>query len=225
VRNSSCAGDKVRLKQIEDSQNNLKQIGLALHGYHDVYKRFPPWAVCDKDGKPLLSWRVLILPYIEQGEFSKEFKLDEPWDSAHNIKLLEKLPPIYAAPGVKTKKPGLTYYQGFVGKGAGWELIPDPNLPLKANGIRITEITDGTTNTIMVVEAGEPVPWTKPADMPFEKGKPLPKIGGVFKDHANAAMFDGRVISISMKVRPAMLEAAITRAGGEVMTEDWEKGK
>src|SRR5262249_30142494 len=77
------------------SANNLKQIGLAMHNYHDVNGAFPPAAVCDKTGKPMLSWRVLILPYIEQDALYKEFKLDEPWDSEHNKKLLAKMPKVY----------------------------------------------------------------------------------------------------------------------------------
>jgi hypothetical protein len=218
-------GDKDREKQIKLSKNGLKQIGLALHNYYDVHKTFPPWATCNKAGRPLVSWRVLILPYLEQGKLFEQFKLDETWDSAHNMKLLEKMPAVYAAPGIKTKEPGLTFYQGFVGKGAGWELMPDGDKRLGAHGIRLPDITDGTSNTIAVIEAPEPVPWTKPADLPYEKGKPLPKIGGVFKGIANALMFDGSAITISLKIRPAMLEAAITRNGGEVMVDGWEDGK
>jgi hypothetical protein len=218
-------GDKDRDKQIKLSKHNLKQIGVALHFYHDVHKTFPPWAVCNKAGEPLLSWRVLILPYVEEGKLYNQFKLDEPWDSAHNLKLVEKMPAVYAAPGIKTKDPGLTFYQGFVGKGAGWELMPNAKGSRGADAIRLQDIRDGSSNTIAVIEAAEPVPWTKPADLPFEKGKPLPKIGGVFKGLTNAVMFDGGVISISAKIRPEMLEAAITRSGGEVMVNGWEDGK
>jgi hypothetical protein len=190
-----------------------------------VYKQMPPWAVCDKQGKPLLSWRVLILPYIEQAPLYNAFKLDEPWDGPNNIKLLDMMPDVYAAPGIKTKEPGRTFYQGFVGKGAGWEHVPKAAPPFGASGFPLQSITDGTSNTIMVVEAGEPVPWTKPADLAYTKGQPLPKIGGVFKDRAHAAMFDGRVVIISLKARPEVLEAAVTRAGGEVLPPNWTEGK
>src|SRR5207249_2796575 len=74
------------------SQNNLKQIGLAMHNYHDTYRHFPPQALTDKNGKPLLSWRVAVLPFIEQDNLYRQFKLDEPWDSEHNRKLLERMP-------------------------------------------------------------------------------------------------------------------------------------
>src|SRR5206468_5253686 len=74
----------------QEHVNNLKQIGLAMHSYHDVYKRLPSGAVQDKDGKALLSWRVHLLPFLEQEALFKEFKLDEPWDSDNNKKLLAK---------------------------------------------------------------------------------------------------------------------------------------
>jgi hypothetical protein len=76
------------------SVNNLKQIGLALHNYHDVYKSFPPAAIYSKDGKPLLSWRVAMLPYLHtsQGNLLKKFRLDEPWDSEHNRALIARMP-------------------------------------------------------------------------------------------------------------------------------------
>src|SRR5438045_1511259 len=73
------------------SSNNLKQIALAFHSFHDTYGGMPAAAICDKAGKPLLSWRVAILPWIEEGALYKQFKLDEPWDSKHNKALLKKM--------------------------------------------------------------------------------------------------------------------------------------
>jgi hypothetical protein len=225
---SLLAGCQQSDKQQQDqqSQYNLKQIGQALHQYSDVHKRLPPWALCDSSGKPLLSWRVLILPYIEQSPLYLEFHLDEPWDSPHNLTLLAKMPGIYATPVGKTVEPGRTFYQAFVGPGAGWELLPDAHAPHKAQGLRLNgDFPDGAASTIAVIEAGEPVPWTKPADLPFEKGKPLPKIGGVFEDHANALLFDMTVRSVAVNVAPANLEAAITRNGGETLPAEWHQGK
>jgi prepilin-type processing-associated H-X9-DG protein len=217
---AGCGNEEDRVAQ---SQNNLKQIGVGLFAFESTHKAMPPWAACDKDGKPLLSWRVLILPYFEQTPLYRQFKLDEPWDSPHNSKLLEVMPAVYAAPGVKTAQPGLTFYQGFVGKGAGWELILDPAAIYKAKGIRLKQITAGRSKTIAVIEASEPVPWTKPADLPFEKGKPLPAIGGVFKERANALMFDGSVTMMSTTAGPALLQAAVTREGKEPLAPDWNE--
>src|SRR5262249_49383960 len=100
------------------SSNNMKQLGLAMHIYHDANKHPPAHAIYSKDGKPLLSWRVAVLPYIEQNELYQQFKFDEPWDSAHNKKLLEKMPQLYAPVRGKTKVPYATYYQVFTGPDA-----------------------------------------------------------------------------------------------------------
>ena len=81
--------------------NNLKQIGRGMHIYHEVNGRLPPAAITDKDGKPLLSWRVAILPYVEQQALYNKFKLDEPWDSPHNKALIEEMPAVYACPSGK----------------------------------------------------------------------------------------------------------------------------
>jgi hypothetical protein len=200
---------------MKKSRKNLAQIGLALHNHHDAYKRFPP------QGSPGLSWRVAILPFLEDGALYNEFKLQEPWDSPHNIKLLEKMPKVYAVPGAKTEKPGWTYYQGFVGRGAGWEPVGPDGKP--GHMIRMIDITDGTANTIMVIEAGAPVPWTKPADLPFEQGKPLPKIGGPYKTKANVLLFDGSVHVLPTTVPPEILSAMITRAGGEAISYEFDR--
>ena len=96
--------------------NNLKQLGLAMHNYHDANGFFPQDSVDAKTGKPLLSWRVHLLPYMEEALLYQSFKLDEPWDSEHNIKLLDKLPKVFAPTRVKAKA-GETFYRGFGGKG------------------------------------------------------------------------------------------------------------
>jgi hypothetical protein len=188
------------------SQNNLKQIGLAMHNYHDTFGRFPPQALTDKDGKPLLSWRVAILPFIEQDNLYRGFKLDEPWDSEHNKKLLGRMPQIYAPVNAKTKEKYETFYQAFAGKGTVFE---------PGEKIRFMDIVDGTSNTIMIVEAGDAVPWTKPEDLPFDPDKRLPKLGGEFSDIINAAFCDGSVHEVTKKIDDKTLRALITRNGGE----------
>jgi prepilin-type processing-associated H-X9-DG protein len=194
------------------SANNLRQIALAMHNYHDTTGTFPPAAIFDKDGKPLVSWRVLILPYVEQDNLYKQFHLDEPWDSAHNKKLLEQMPPVYKTTEADAKK-HLTRYLGFAGKGAFFD---------GAKGIRIADITDGTSNTIMVVEAAQGVPWTKPDDVKFDDGKLVPRVGGVFKNGFNAAFCDGSVRFLKKTIKEDTLRALITRNGGEVIPQDGE---
>src|SRR5439155_2486972 len=101
------AADRVR------SQNNLKQIGLAIIKYHDANGHFPTAAIYSKNDKPLLSWRVAVLPYLDEDALYRLFKLDEPWDSKHNKPLLAQMPSVFAAPGIKTRKPHATFYQVF----------------------------------------------------------------------------------------------------------------
>jgi hypothetical protein len=100
----------------------LKHLALAMHMYHDTFQQFPPPALCDKHGRPLLSWRVLLLPYVEHDDLYQQFKLDEPWDSPHNLRLLERMPPLYALPdGFRTPpEPHATFFQVFVGRGAAF---------------------------------------------------------------------------------------------------------
>jgi hypothetical protein len=189
--------------------NNLKQIALAMHNYLDVNRSFPPVAICDPDGKPLLSWRVLLLPYLEEGVLAKEFHLDEPWDSAHNKKLVSRMPKVFAVEGAGAKE-GETFYQGFSGDGAFFE---------GKKGRRITDITDGTSNTFLVAEANRAVPWTKPEDISYDASKPLPKLG-FRKDGFFAAFCDGSVRFIPKKTPEATLRAYITPNGGEVISEN-----
>src|SRR5262249_38834889 len=99
------------------SRANLRKIGLAFHSYHDT-KNFFPDDISSKAGKPLLSWRVAILPHIDQDKLYKEFKLDEPWDSKHNKKLLAKMPALFRSPRVKLRVASNTVYQVFVGPNA-----------------------------------------------------------------------------------------------------------
>jgi hypothetical protein len=194
------------------STNNLKQIMLALHNYHSVNGQFPPAAICDKDGKPLLSWRVAILPYIEQQALYNEFHLDEAWDSPHNKPLSETLVQVYAPLQGDAVGTNMTYYQGLVGNGAFFE---------ECEAAKIQDITDGTSNTIAVIEAARPVPWAKPEDVPFDPDKDPPRLGGLgFAGGYNAAFADGSVHFLKETIDPETLKALFTRAGGEVISAD-----
>jgi hypothetical protein len=194
------------------SSNNLKQMALAMHNYHDAIGHFPPPAILDKKGKKLLSWRVAILPYIDQENLYKHFKLDEPWDSEHNKKLLQIMPKVYAMPGTKNGEEKKTHYQVFVGNGAMFEPV---------SVTKITDITDGSSNTILITMAATAVEWTKPDDIEYDPKVDMKK-KLLIKDNGFQAVFgDGGVRFVRDTVAEKTLHAIITRAGGEVAEDDF----
>lgn len=197
---------RIRAADRARSMNHLRQIGLAMHVHHDAKGTFPPAASFTKDGKPLLSWRVHILPFVDQEKLYKEFKLDEPWDSEHNKKLLAKMPAIFRTPGAKDRA-GFTSYLGIVGK--------DTMFTGEAKGLAIKDVVDGTSHTIFVVEADDDhaVEWTKPADLKFVPDKPLTGVRAAF----NALFVDGSVRYFSRAPEVKVMKALLTRNGGEVV--------
>jgi hypothetical protein len=194
--------------QLNISVNNLKQIALAMINSSDTNRGVMPANIASKDGKALLSWRVAILPYIEQVELYKQFKMDEPWDSDANKKLIEKMPKLYAPVRVKAKE-AETFYQVFSGDGTLFAPGKIARFP--------ASITDGTSLTGMVFEAGEPVIWTKPADLAFDPKKALPKLGGLFDGECHVAMCDGSVMRIKKDADEDELKKMITPNGGEIV--------
>jgi len=198
-----------------DSVNNLKQIVLALHNYESAHRRFPAAgmpAQFNPNGPPILSWRVHLLPYLEHEQLFVQIRLNEPWDSAHNRQFWSKMPSIYQLPGKPND--GKTYYQVFRGNES---VFPDKG------SIRITDITDGTSNTLAIVEAAESVNWMQPTDIPFQLNQPklLDRVGNHWGDDTFAAAFcDGTVRNLRRTMQPRILEALITRAGGEVAPID-----
>jgi len=192
---------------------DLKCIGLAFHNYHNDHGRFPLAAILDKDGQPLLSWRVAILPYLEEAELYSQFHLDEPWDSSHNLQLLPRIPSYYSPPqGSPEREPYGTYFQVFAGIGAAF----DDRLPMT-----FKSFTDGTSQTILVIEAGEAVPWTKPQDLQFFPDQPLPKLAGHSKKGFTYSLYaDGSVRRLPNTIDQEILRALITRNGGEKLAED-----
>ena len=193
--------------------NNLKQIALAMHNYNSAYNHFPPTAIADAQGRPLLSWRVAILPFIEQQALYNQFKFDEPWDSPHNRALIARMPPTYACPSEPVPAgAGTTTYQVPAGPGALFDDAANPE------GVQLKDVLDGTSNTLMVVESSRPVPWTKPDDLPVGgPGQPLPPFGSRHPGGYDAAFADGSVRFLKSNVSPAVLRALITRDGGEVV--------
>jgi hypothetical protein len=185
------------------SAANLKQIALAMHDYESNHGSLPPPAIVDKNGKPLLSWRVVILPFLKQGDLHKKFRLDEPWDSEANKKLLGQMPKVFGDTGNKTR------FRVFVGGGAMFE-------PQKRS--LLANVPDGTANTILFVEAAEAVEWTKPDELEYAPKQPLPQLGGApFPSGFHIVMCNGDVHFVRKGVPEVTLRRMITRADGQVI--------
>ena len=170
------------------SQNNLRQLAIAMHIHHDQHRYLPPAAAVrywnGKELKHPVSWRVLLLPYLDHMELYQQYRFDQPWNSPHNLKLLKKMPEVYRHPN---DDPNSTHTSYFVLVGPGTAFDP------KVERMTFGRIADGTSNTLMIVEAKRKVPWTKPEDIPFDPGKPPPKLGGWFREGFNAAFCDASV--------------------------------
>lgn len=208
--------DDLRLRT--ESQNKLKQLAIGMHNFEATYGAFPA-AIADKGGKQGLSWRVAVLPYIEQENLYKQFKLDEPWDSEHNKKLIPLMPKVLAAPGTQADA-GYTFYRGFTGANALLNPVGRPaaaGQPVLAG--RLVGVPDGTANTFMIVEGYDPVVWTKPDELVFNPSQ-LPKLGGVFGTGFNAAMVDASARFVRNTVAPQEIAKAIQVNDGNVVNLD-----
>ena len=194
------------------NMNTLRQIGLAMLNYESATQRYPARYTIDADGKPLLSWRVHILPYIEENALYEQFKLDEPWDSPHNRKLVAKMPEIYRSPAGNAG-PGKTNYVAFEDdKGV---IIPPPK-GRRQGGRRIREIRDGTSKTMLVVQVPDESAkiWTKPGDFQVDQQNPFN--GLVDKQGFFTAVFcDGHVSQFHKSIGKETLRLLIEVADGQ----------
>jgi hypothetical protein len=164
------------------------------------------------------SWRVELLPYLEQAPLYEAYNFDESWDSEANKKILEKMPALFRNPADSEKS---IYSSYFVLTPAA--LVAEEDRPVltafgKRDGVRFVDIQDGTSNTLAVVEAKREIPWTRPDDIVFDPDKPLPELGGFFKDGFNAALCDGSVRFISSKIEPKLLKLLIMPQDGQPLT-------
>jgi hypothetical protein len=193
----------------------FKEMALATHNYADVNKHLPPAAIRGKEGQSLLSWRVAILPYLETSDAKlyKQFRLDEPWDSPHNLALVKQMPAVYADPSYsELTREGKTTYQVPVGQGT----IFDTEM-----GVTFRDVIDGTSKTIMIVEVPpeNAVVWTKPADWQVDMQNPLKGLSRQDRERIVTASCDGAAHALPAKMEPEVLRAMLTRGGKEVF--DW----
>ncbi|MCH9654216.1 MAG: DUF1559 domain-containing protein [Planctomycetes bacterium] len=188
------------------SVNNLKQIMLALHNYYDIHKHFPLAVVMGPDGKTPHSWRVAILPYLEQQALYDQYHMNEPWDSEHNMKIARTVVPIFHNPND----------DGAVTNSSYFVLVGDDTAFGNKAGLEFKKVIDGTSNTIAVVEAKRDIPWTKPEDIPFD-GKKIPKLGGFHQGGFNVGFIDGAVRFISDNLDPKTLRNLLIINDGNVI--------
>jgi Protein of unknown function (DUF1559) len=196
----------------KENINQLKQFGIAMQGYHDVNKRFPPPAILDADGKPLLSWRVALLPYFEDERAKAlytQFQLNEPWDSPHNKTLLARMPDVYRCPLAHVPD-DQTIFLAPRGEGT---VFSGPD------GTPIRQIIDGTSKTVHLVEGDDEhaVPWTKPDDWPFDPDQPTAGLGGHFPGVFMTLFCDGSVHVFQRTIDPDTMRKLISFAGREVV--------
>lgn len=184
------------------NSNKLRQIALRMHNYEVRNRRYLARAISDKDGKPLLSWRVTILPFFDESDLYGQFHLDEPWDSEHNKALIPKIPEAYRKAG--RANDGNTVFLVPIGKGLAFE---------GDKGIAADSIAHGT---IVVVEANDDraIPWTKPDDLKVDHEKPLEGLGNAEAGaRFGVAFYDGQTRGLSNQIKPTRLNALFMRSG------------
>jgi hypothetical protein len=202
--------DNIRAK---DKANKFKQILLAMHNYHDVYKMFPPRDdVRDEQGRPGLSWRVHLLPFLDQQRLYDEFRLDERWDSSHNKPLMERMPEVYQSRWIDVA-PGHTTFLAP----AGEDTVFGGSKPT-----RFSDIRDGTSNTVVLVEVKPElaVPWTAPEDYAFDPEAPGDGLWIGSDGRCLIGIADGSVLHARGNIPPSMLLRLLQKNDGHVV--DWK---
>jgi prepilin-type processing-associated H-X9-DG protein len=196
--------------------NNLKQIALALHNYHDTYQTFPPAYIADADGRPMHSWRVLILPFLESSPAYNQYDFDEPWNGPNNSQLAGMMPAAYRCPSEPPATTNTTAYLAISGSGTVFN---------NGQGSKMMDITDGTSNTILVAEvAGSTVHWMDPRDldvntmaMAINATEDGTSISSHHPGGAQAAFADGSVRFLSENLDMNTLRLLLLRADGQAV--------
>lgn len=200
----------------QQRMNDFKQLALGILNYESSKGALPPAAIRDQSGKALLSWRVAILPWIEQNSLYDQFHLDEPWDSEHNLKLVEKMPELYADPD-----PTIRHALGDAGRTTFVVPVGDKAVfrPNASEGSKYRDIKDGTSNTVMIVEVvpERAVVWTKPDDWDVDLKDSLRGVKRSDRTGFTAAYCDGSVRLVPNTIDPANWAKILTCDGGEVV--------
>lgn len=219
---------------VNQTRDNLKQIGLALHNYRDIAKALPAAYSVDASGKPCLGWRVHLLYSLGEEELLSQFRLNEPWDSPHNLALVDRMPDVYRSP-LSAAGPGKTVYLGNAADGGVF--VPPRNAEqLKklagtkyeesgkkvysylTQGTRLRDVRDGIANTIAVVEVNDSlaVPWTKPDDFVPAADDPTKGLRPIRENYL-VLLCDGAAMIVSNKNTKETIRGLMTISGGELI--------
>jgi prepilin-type processing-associated H-X9-DG protein len=210
-----------RQSQATQCRNNLKQIALAMHNYLDVHRSFPPAYIADESGQPMHSWRVLLLPFLEELALYKRYRFDEPWDGPNNRQLHQEVISFYGCPSDKRRSARtMTSYVVVLGPDTAWP---------GAEMLRMADFRDGTSNSILVVEhSGSDIHWMEPRDLEMSAidlaigGKEGSGISSRHAKGANVALVDGSVWQLPADIDPETLRKLLTINDGErVPWGDW----
>lgn len=191
------------------SMNNLRQIAIALQNYEATHRAFPAAVILGPDGKTPHSWRVAILPFIEEQALYNQYKFDEPWDSENNKKVAATIPQVYRSANA-TNGANCASYVALTHPDGVFNATP------AAKGTAIRQVTDGLSKTIAIVEANAEIPWTKPEDLPLVDGQPLPQLGLPGASAFNAAFCDGAVQQLTTKLTDEFRKL-VTKSDGNVV--------
>jgi len=199
------------------SQNNLKQMALAAHNYESAFMRFPGGFSAAREGQPPVSWRVMILPYIEQQNIYDQYNFDEPWDSEHNLQFLEMMPEVFRSP-TSVAGPGLTVYRGIGGDSG----LMGTERGTASRGRRFGDITDGSSNTILFVETSDAlaVPWTQPDEGIDPDNLDMGALFGMYPGGTNFSLADGSVQFLPESIAVEIMQRLMKMDDGQLIP--WE---
>lgn len=208
---------------------NLRMIGIALQNYHGDYGSFPPAYIADAQGKPMHSWRVLILPYLDETPLYRRYRFDEPWDGPNNRKLAEKIPKVYRCPLFHQRQMKQAHSHETLTPLTNYVAISDPGSIISGPVERsVDRVSDGLANTLMLVEVGDfAVHWMQPRDATAEQFFSMltktKEDGQERLNHEGGAYVlycDGSVAYFGSDIDWATLRAMTTIAGGERVNEE-----
>ena len=185
------------------SANNMRQIALAMLNYESAHGHLPTPVLISESGKKY-SWRVALLPYLEQQKLYDQYRFDEEWNSEHNSKITKTIPSTYLSP--MSSEPWCSYF-----------LVTGPETPFGGKAALLRDISDGMSNTIFVVESNMKIHWAEPRDIPYQPKGMIKKMGGISKTGFHVTLGDGSVRFLPNSFDSDAFQALLTKSGNELI--------